>query len=344
MSTLRKSRPALFSAAKPWKLLKIALVSLLRSASISHRETQWTLLICLKEARSSKARPRVNIILKILKGGWTKIGTNDRLQHSRNQQTFPGFLTRYKARPCARGDMQHTEQDTYAATLAALIFRALMAIVAAFDLEPRQYDAVNDFANSPIDEPTYYKSSVGWTGSESLLVLLLRALYGLKQSPALWYRHFSQTLSEIGLEPVAGLHCLFTNDYMLLFFFVDNIVVLFDRQYTKQLDELQAKLFDAYEMRYLGELDWFLSIRISSDIEKTRHLWLCRDSYIDQLTSKFNISIDRKTPGAPLLGACKINNLGNTPGNLRLSAAHRVDQLRCSDNPTTHCSRRFQAF
>lgn len=151
--------------------------------------------------------------------------------------------------------MQYTEQDTFAATLATRIFRVLMAIVAAFDLEPRQYDAVNNFANSPLDEPTYCKSPVGWIGSESILLLLLRALYGLKQSPARWYRHFSQTLSEIGLEPVAGLHCLFTNEYMLLFFFVDDIVVLFDRQYKKQLDELQAKLFDAYKMRYLGELE-----------------------------------------------------------------------------------------
>ena len=45
-----------------------------------------------------------------------------------------GYLVKYKARLCARGDLQRTEQDTFAATLAARIFRALMAIVAAFDL------------------------------------------------------------------------------------------------------------------------------------------------------------------------------------------------------------------
>lgn len=48
-----------------------------------------------------------------------------------------GYLIKYKARLCARGDKQHTEQDTFAATLAARIFRAFMALVAAFDLETR---------------------------------------------------------------------------------------------------------------------------------------------------------------------------------------------------------------
>ena len=102
-----------------------------------------------------------------------------------------GYLVKYKTRLCARGDLQRTEQDTFAAILAARIFRALMAIVAAFDLETRQYDAVNAFANSSIDEATYCKPPEGWSaGSDSnILLLLLRALYGLKQSPALWYRH-----------------------------------------------------------------------------------------------------------------------------------------------------------
>jgi hypothetical protein len=44
-----------------------------------------------------------------------------------------GYLERYKARICVRGDLQPpTEKDKYAATLAAKIFRALIAIMARF--------------------------------------------------------------------------------------------------------------------------------------------------------------------------------------------------------------------
>ena len=66
-----------------------------------------------------------------------------------------GYLIKHKARLCARDDLQKIEQNTYAATLAARIFRALMAIVNAFDLETRQYNAINAFVNSEINEPIY---------------------------------------------------------------------------------------------------------------------------------------------------------------------------------------------
>ena len=71
------------------------------------------------------------------------------------------YLIKYKARLCARDDFQKTEQNTYAAILAARIFRALMAIVNAFDLKTRQYDAINAFVNSEIDESIYLRTPAG---------------------------------------------------------------------------------------------------------------------------------------------------------------------------------------
>ena len=48
-----------------------------------------------------------------------------------------GYLIKYKARLVARGDLQYTIEDTYTTTLTAQIFRAIIAIIAAFDLETR---------------------------------------------------------------------------------------------------------------------------------------------------------------------------------------------------------------
>ena len=46
-----------------------------------------------------------------------------------------GYLLKYKARLVVRGDLQILQfKDTYAATLAARVFRALMAIAAYFNL------------------------------------------------------------------------------------------------------------------------------------------------------------------------------------------------------------------
>ena len=168
-----------------------------------------------------------------------------------------------------------------------------MAVVAAFDLETRQYDAVNAFVNSPIDEPTYCRPPGGWTGTPGKLLLLQRALYGLKQSPALWYRHFSNTLIQLGLDPVLEVDCLFKNDYMMIFFFVDDIVVIYEKHHEAQVDSFQQRLFEVYEMRFLGPLQWFIGIHITRD-RNTRRLWLCQDSYIDKITAKFNITSSRR--------------------------------------------------
>lgn len=48
-----------------------------------------------------------------------------------------GYLVKYKARLCVRGDLQKTAEDTIVATLAIKVFRALMAITAVFNLEAK---------------------------------------------------------------------------------------------------------------------------------------------------------------------------------------------------------------
>ena len=210
-----------------------------------------------------------------------------------------GFLLKYKARLCARGDLQYTAQNTFAATLASRIFRTMMALMAAWDLESRQYDTVNAFANSKIDEPTYTRTPDGWEGNDDVILLLLQALYGLKQSPALWFRMLSKTLRDLGLQQVTEVECLFVNEFMILFFFVDDIAVIYDRKFTRQVDEFQAKLLNTYEMRYLGEVQWFLGLRVVRD-RKLRQLRLHQDSYIDKMVHKFNVQVSGRQVKTPM--------------------------------------------
>jgi hypothetical protein len=211
-----------------------------------------------------------------------------------------GFLIKYKARLMTRGDMQHTNQNTYAVTLATRIFRALMTLTAAFNLETRQFDAMNAFVNSLIDEPTYCRSSENWS-YEIEILLLKRALYELKQSPALWYRHLFEALITMNFESVSEFECLFISQdtHLLLFFFVNDIVLLYDKRYSIQADEFQMKLFNRFEMKCLGKLKWFLRISITRD-RASRKVWLFQESYVEKLINKFNISLDDKAPDSSL--------------------------------------------
>jgi len=162
-----------------------------------------------------------------------------------------------------------------------------MAIMAAFDLEARQYDAVNAFTNSPLDEVVHCACPEGYA-MEGQCLLLLYALYGLRRSPLLWLKEFSKTLQELGLQEVPGEPCLFTNKWLIVFFYVDDIVVLCHTKHLSHLERFEKDLMARYETRSLGELSWFLGIWILRDRSK-RKVWLCQDSYIDKMTSKFHL-------------------------------------------------------
>ena len=77
--------------------------------------------------------------------------------------------------------MQQPYGDTYAATLAARTFRALIAIANQFGLELLQYDVPNAFLNAILNRKLYAETPDGFK-QEGKLLQILRALYGLKES------------------------------------------------------------------------------------------------------------------------------------------------------------------
>ena len=68
------------------------------------------------------------------------------------------------------------------------------------------------------------------------------ALYGLKILPLLQYKELTSTLAKFGLEPILGTNCLYTNGRLIVFFYVDDIAILFTKKDLLRLEEFKAKL------------------------------------------------------------------------------------------------------
>ena len=100
-----------------------------------------------------------------------------------------------------------------------------MVLTTVYDLEALQLDTVNAFLNSPINEEIYCKCPPGYENLGKGLKLV-RALYGLRRAPKLWYEEFVRTLKQLRLKPIIGQSCLFTNGLVILFFYMDNITLL----------------------------------------------------------------------------------------------------------------------
>ena len=126
-----------------------------------------------------------------------------------------------------------------------------------YNLEALQLDAENAFLNSSIDEEIYCKCPPGYKNLRKGLKLV-RALYGLHRAPKLWYEEFVRTLKQLGLKPIIGQSCLFTNGLVILFFYVDDITLL--GWSIDALQSLKKGLISRYKIRDLGPLQWFLGI------------------------------------------------------------------------------------
>jgi hypothetical protein len=122
-----------------------------------------------------------------------------------------GYFYRFKARLVVRSDLQQPYGDTYAATLAARTFRALIAIANQFSLELLQYDVPNAFLHATLNRKLYAEIPAGFEKDGELLQVL-RALYGLKESPLLWYKDLRGTLESLSLKPLPGFPCVYVNN------------------------------------------------------------------------------------------------------------------------------------
>ena len=69
-------------------------------------------------------------------------------------------------------------------------------------------------------------------------------------------------LTDLGFHQVPEEPCLFTDNRLIIFFFIDDIMILCYSKDIPQLQAFQEMITERYEMRDLGELTWFLGIRI----------------------------------------------------------------------------------
>jgi hypothetical protein len=123
----------------------------------------------------------------------------------------------------------------------------LMALVAAFNLEVIQLDAINAFVNAQLDEEIYIACPDGFK-TPGYCYKLRRALYGLRKSPKLWFLELSTTLKELGLIPVPDEQCLYIhpNKPILVFFYVDDILIIGHLSNQQDLQAITTRLNTSY--------------------------------------------------------------------------------------------------
>ena len=69
-------------------------------------------------------------------------------------------------------------------------------------------------------------------------------------------------LEDLYLDPVPRTNCLFMNEWLILIFYVDDILIAYILKHKDHINEFKLRLMSKYKIRKLGEVKHFLEIQI----------------------------------------------------------------------------------
>ena len=146
----------------------------------------------------------------------------------------------------------------------------------------------------------YAETPQEFSQTKSEIMLVLRALYGLKELPALWHDELRRELVKPGLKPAQGFPCYtqMTGSFCLSTWMILRWHFISPTN-THLHVSFERDLVSLYNTKVMGDLVWFLGIRIACD-KALKKTWLIQDAFIDKVCARFGIDAVRRAPDVPL--------------------------------------------
>jgi len=239
----------------------------------------------------------------------------------------PDGSTRYKARLGIKGYEQMDYGETYAPVGKLTTFRLLISIAAQNNWNIDHLDVVTAFLNPDInDDALLMELPEGWPHIEGLMddcpegedsrvrvVQLRKALYGLKQAPHLWYRHINAfLLSQDFIQSEADPNLYIRNrSGILLLLYVDDMLLTYPPQATKEAEEIKTALAATYKIMNLGTARQLLGIEIYRSENGT--ISLGQGRFIDSVLKCFHME-KAYNATTPLDDKVKLDLVNETEG------------------------------
>ncbi|CAI7847330.1 unnamed protein product [Closterium sp. NIES-54] len=201
-------------------------------------------------------------------------------------------VEREKARLVVKGFTQVCGADyekTYSPVSSYVTLRIILNIVAVLDLNLMQLDMKNAFLQSKLDRVLYMYQPDYFDDGTGRVCKLLKSLYGLKQSPLLWYRALDGMLLGAGWKKSQVDEALYfkaSDDGVTCWVLVYVEDLLAASSSPAMLKELKGLLEAALELREILPVVKYLGLEIVRN-RPARKLWLYQQSYADKLRRRF---------------------------------------------------------
>jgi hypothetical protein len=107
------------------------------------------------------------------------------------------------------------------------------------------------------------------------------SLYGLKQSPRMWYKKFENYMSGLGFTISKEDRCVYfklIGDHLIyLVLYVDDMLLIGNKK--EIIQDVKTHFSSKFEMKNLGASNFILGMEIRRD-RKKRKLWLNQRKYV----------------------------------------------------------------
>jgi hypothetical protein len=237
--------------------------------------------------------------MNVLTGHWVLVEKPDRL----------------KSRWVVHGNKQkkgYDFTDVYASTALSGSIRMLLAITCLGKRHDGQLDIIDAFLNAKLAELVYMVHPHGYE-QEGTVCRLLKALFGLCQSPREWWLDISRKLKQMGFTQCKGDPSVYVNpDGVVIIIYVDDLALFADEK--AKIDAAKQQLMDAYKLRDLGRLQTFVGIQI---LRLPGKVFIHQRDYTNSILERFGfngmrsvrVPMDDKSVLAPRQDTCPAADL-----------------------------------
>ena len=177
----------------------------------------------------------------------------------RLKKALGGEIQRYKARWVVRGFEQRYGIDfneTFAAVVKPMTYKALFAIAAQEDWEIEQMDVKTAFLYGTLDDDVYVEMPTGFE-EPNKVCKLNKALYGLKQAPRVWFKTLTEFLESLGYHAIPEDPSVYRNKEQGIYIaiYVDDLLIFGPNK--SAIATLKQNLSDRFHMTDLGPVAYY---------------------------------------------------------------------------------------
>lgn len=216
-----------------------------------------------------------------------------------------GEILRYKARWVVRGFEQEEGIDyneTFASVVKPMSYKTIFAFSAACDHEIEQMDIKTAFLCGEIEEEVYVEQPTGMDDGTGRVCKLKRALYGLKQSPRIWYKTLATHLATLGFHPLGADLSVFIKGTTIIAVYVDDLLLSGPKM--SDIKILKGQLSERFQMSDLGPCSYYLGMAVTRN-RQNRIIQLSQTAYVEKILREYKMA-DSKPMSTPMDTNCRL--------------------------------------